>query len=281
MHQIHRDLIYDINQLINKINIFKPQLYNEMQSVVCNNHSNVVNEIAGMFFIIYEIFMTNTNFFANTIKEYDYFGFSNVKRNTRCAIEAYVDLYNLIYAESDLYMELLKHIETQAWKLDKDNILPEDKEIIHKKIESYKYNHEKFKDCLRKYSVNYSKGFINFSSKLTIAKRCMIDGEDGKNGNSKYINEKFSEYSSFAHPNIFARTPDSERDADAKELIKLNIYLISFSISSMVDYLKKRGINTSQLSVELNYIGIDVEQITSKIKNSNQIFVFYNNNYNA
>ncbi len=278
MHQIHRELIYDINRFSTQVNFFKPKLYSEMRSLVCNNNSKVVNEITGMFFIIDEIFNVNISFFANTIMEYDYFGFANVKRNTRCAIEAYVDLHNLIYADSDLYIELLKHIEIQAWKLNKANISPKDEKDIKQKIEYYQYSDEKFIKCLKKYNVNYNKEFISFSSKLAIAQMCKIDGEDGKEGNAKYLREKFSQYSSFAHPNIFAQTPVNERDTDAKELIKLNICLIMFSLTSIVEYITKCGVNNSLLSNELNNIRRDMEQIKNNIKNSNQIFIFYGNN---
>lgn len=144
-----------------------------------------------LFYFIQEDFRTNLWSLYQINIDADIFGFPNIRKNTRHAIEAFLDLYNLC-SDSD-YIELLKFCSKQTSNIEK--------------YEKYLYNEQ-----------------------FTIFSKCKIAREMyGKDFNFLIdISKKSNE---FIHPNVFIDIiPIERRDEKQKilkELVCINCYLLS------------------------------------------------------
>lgn len=87
-----------------------------MGLVLLNNQSILASKEYWLYFYIKEDFVTNLYALQNTDIDFDCFGFSAVRRNTRHAIEAYFDLVNLVY-DSD-YLTVLKYCANNKERYD-------------------------------------------------------------------------------------------------------------------------------------------------------------------
>ena len=67
-----------------------------MQLVLLNNQTIVAAKEYWLYYYIKEDFVANFYALYNTDIDLDCFGFTVVQRNTRHAIEAYLDLVNLV-----------------------------------------------------------------------------------------------------------------------------------------------------------------------------------------
>ena len=178
-----------------------------VQLMVSTKNELKVEPLYKLFYLINECFTMNLDLLSKTYIDYDILGFAGVKRNTRVAIEAYIDLYNLV-VNNDYLMVMKKYN-----RIDFENT--NEQEIYDNYMETNRFNNE----------------YVSKKTKIDIAKK------NGMNAKfADYLSEIYDNYSDYSHPNIFVIKNYeyvSKEELDNKELIKLNINLLYDSLKTL------------------------------------------------
>lgn len=144
-----------------------------------------------LFYFIKEDFRMNLWSLYQTDIDVDFFGFPMIRKNTRHAIEAFLDLYNLCSEQE--YMEILKYCAKQKSDIQK--------------YRKYLYR-EQF-TIISKYNIAKEMYDKDFSFLIEVSKK-----------SNKYV-----------HPNVFIDIiPVEQREEKLKilhELVLTNIYLLN------------------------------------------------------
>ena len=266
-----------INYLIDRI-LF------ELSSTYSNHNYNPCYEaITRLFSSIRKNSLSNLHFFYNTVFENDLFGFSDVKRNLRYNIEAYIDIYNITnditYNKGYLYLLKLPQYRYLEISYKNEDISKDDFDYNIKLLDFNKNNYYQFIDNYK--NIKNSKKYLSsFSSKCTIA-HC--------NGLYKQNVEKyekyFKEFSHHCHPNIFINSGDIyDRIIESKDLLLLHLEILIYSLNCLISYTQNlfenmvyNNINYVNMYALFNTLGYCISNFNYKIYHSNNITI---NNWN-
>lgn len=206
--------------VLDNVNLYK-NLLEQNINVLINlnlNTSNINLFYTGeykLFSIIAENVRMDLNYLLSLNPDYDILGFPALKRNIRISIEAYYDLFNLVFDES--YLELLQY------------------QFNHSKINPNTLN--KYKPFVKRNISHINKRPLTILDKATIAK--------DKNQLSPNLYNEFKEIStnsnSYIHPNIFV-TDNNDRESDLKLLILCDCRLLAYAFDLLNNFLKQRNV---------------------------------------
>lgn len=152
-----------------------------------------------LFYYIKDDFCNNLSSLCNRDISIDFLGFPQIKKNTRHAIEAFIDLNNLI--SDNEYITVLEYCSKQG-----------------------KYS--------SKYNEYLYKGQFTIQSKFNIANELY-----GKNFNQDLM-ETCKGSNNYVHPNVFVKVID-QNDTETKkkilkELLNINLFLLKEAYSLML-----------------------------------------------
>lgn len=172
------------------------------------------NEKYRLFYMIQEIYRTNIFSFEINIIEYDFGRFAMAKRNTRTAIELYLDLYNLI--KDAQYIEVIKY---NCEKIDENN------GVFQNFIDKYKIGKFKNEDTNNIWKTKHK---IDMFDKRKLA---LALGQHQQAIDTMKILTK--DYNHYVHTNIF----DDfiiDKETDIKRLLSININLYNGAYQSLI-----------------------------------------------
>lgn len=270
-----------LNELSNLNNLINNILY-ELDKTYSNPNYNFWYEpVSGLFYLIRDNFLSNVNSFNNTVFENDLFGFCGIKKNIRCNIEAYIDIFNLTYDKSINvgYINLLKFQHYKYLKKSFNNKLLSNDEFNHQ-VTTLNFNEQDYYDFISNYIDqfkpirNFNKNLVSFSiTKCTIAQ---CNGLYESNV-EKYKNF-FNKFSNFSHPNIFVDiTNISHRIIECRELLLLDLELLRYSLICLIDYNVNRFANVSagNLLTLRNLFDTNISNFNNYINNIYDITIIY------
>lgn len=223
------------NYLVNQNEYFG--LIDDMILDVIHENNKDINilrndHIYMLFRRIIEDTQLNINSLISTNENNDNFRYTDIKRNTRSIIEAFIDMINLFY--------------------DKDYI-----EIIKFNCKMKNVNKEKIKNILKKTNIKWDNTFINTKRKIYLASQY----DASKVINIEEFYPKLIEYlNKYSHPNIFIQSID--RQSNCKSLystllVALECLDLSFCLFIMYVWgyvLKNEDMNpTIEFSNKLSY----------------------------
>lgn len=158
-----------------------------------------------LFYYIKDDFLSNFSSLYNADIDQDFLGFPLIRRNTRHAIEAFLDLYNLCMDQG--YMEVLKYCSGEQ------------------------KNVERYKDYLH-------------NGQFTIQSKCNI-AKDEYGMNFQELVDIAKESNSYIHPNVFMNTISVEERAKKQEILKnlltLNLKLFDKAYGLLFERFEKDG----------------------------------------
>ena len=196
---------YINKHVIVAIDAYKSILENEINKIICKlrktNPNLLYSGLYKFFSTIYENIKMDLLFLSILNPEYDVLGYAAIKRNLRTSIEAFYDLYNLVYDES--YLELLRFQSKKDIELS-PNIINIYKEYIEQKR-----------------LLNINRHYLTIAEKGEIAKN-KNKLQDDRFNVMKEIGIKANAY---IHCNIFVpKTKD--RQNELKKLIHCDCILL-------------------------------------------------------
>lgn len=183
--------------------LYQPQnLYNfiddSVNRIIYNSQGINSRKEYWLYYFIREDFRGNLWSLYNVDIDTDFFGFPLIRKNTRHAIEAFVDLHNL--CSNQEYIEVLKYCAG-----------------IESNIEQYrKYLYKRQFTIQSKVEIAEEKDGKDFSHLLKISKEC----------------------NAFIHPNVFVNilstNERAEKEKILKDLLKTNVYLLKEAYELLV-----------------------------------------------
>lgn len=183
--------------IVNKMLYQSCNLYNYIEAsinrLVNNNLDLTVSKEYWLFYFIKDDFRANFSSLYGTNIDLDFLGFPVIQKNTRHAIESFLDLFNLCNDQD--YMEVLKHCA-----------------------------HEQ--KSTGKYSAYLYKEQFSIQSKCKIAK-------EKYGADFQFLVDLSKKSNAYIHPNVFVDvisvSEKDKKESILKELLSTNTYLFDYA----------------------------------------------------
>lgn len=177
------NVLYEPNNIYNFINTSVNLMINNIPGLTARKEY-------WLFYFIKDDFRANVSSLYNVDVDTDFLGFPVIKKNTRHAVESFLDLYNLC-SDQD-YMDVLKYCSYES-------------------------------KCAGKYSSYLHNGQFTIISKNKIAK-------EKYDGDFQFLVDIAQQSNAYIHPNVFVDViPVNERNKKEnilKKLLNTNIFLL-------------------------------------------------------